>query len=197
MSPVRSLDEQGRLRHLLTLEGLPKRTILEILDTAESFVSVGEREIKRFRCAAARPWSTCSSNPPRAHAPPSRSRPSACPRMSSTWRWPAPAPARAKRCSTPFATSRPCTPTCLCAPRPGRRGRPDLPATCNPGSFDQRRRWRPCASRPGAARRLHHPAATRAISPNGRSPSPPTSHSRVARSLIRRAHSFRYAGHSA
>ncbi|MEK6770365.1 MAG: aspartate carbamoyltransferase catalytic subunit, partial [Pseudomonadota bacterium] len=47
MSPVRSLDEQGRLRHLLTLEGLPKRTILEILDTAESFVSVGEREIKK------------------------------------------------------------------------------------------------------------------------------------------------------
>ncbi len=47
MSPVRSLDEHGRLRHLLTLEGLPKRTILEILDTAESFVSVGEREIKK------------------------------------------------------------------------------------------------------------------------------------------------------
>ncbi len=40
-------DAQGRLRHLLTAEGLSGQTILEILDTAESFVSVGEREIKK------------------------------------------------------------------------------------------------------------------------------------------------------
>ena len=41
-------DGQGRLRHLLTTEGLPRQTILEILNTAESFVSVGEREIKKL-----------------------------------------------------------------------------------------------------------------------------------------------------
>ncbi len=41
------LDAQGRLRHLLTLEGLSRRTLLEILDTAESFIAVGEREIKK------------------------------------------------------------------------------------------------------------------------------------------------------
>ncbi len=41
-------DGQGRLRHLLTTEGLPKQTILEILNTAESFISVGEREIKKL-----------------------------------------------------------------------------------------------------------------------------------------------------
>ncbi len=40
-------DSQGRLRHLLTIEGLPRQTLLEVLDTAESFISVGEREIKK------------------------------------------------------------------------------------------------------------------------------------------------------
>lgn len=41
-------DEAGRLRHLLTIEGLSHQTIIEILDTAESFISVGEREIKKI-----------------------------------------------------------------------------------------------------------------------------------------------------
>jgi aspartate carbamoyltransferase catalytic subunit len=40
-------DAQGRLRHLLTLEGLSRQTLLDILDTAESFIAVGEREIKK------------------------------------------------------------------------------------------------------------------------------------------------------
>jgi aspartate carbamoyltransferase catalytic subunit len=41
------IDAGGRLTHLLTLEGLSRKTILEILDTAESFIAVGEREIKK------------------------------------------------------------------------------------------------------------------------------------------------------
>ncbi|MHB8742245.1 MAG: aspartate carbamoyltransferase catalytic subunit [Sulfuricaulis sp.] len=41
-------DETGRLRHLLTIEGLSHNTIVEILDTAESFISMGEREIKKI-----------------------------------------------------------------------------------------------------------------------------------------------------
>ncbi len=40
-------DSQGRLRHFLTTEGLSRQTILEIFDIAESFISVGEREIKK------------------------------------------------------------------------------------------------------------------------------------------------------
>jgi aspartate carbamoyltransferase catalytic subunit len=40
-------DSHGRLHHFLTTEGLDRDTILQILDTAESFVSVGEREIKK------------------------------------------------------------------------------------------------------------------------------------------------------
>jgi len=40
-------DGQGRLKHLLTIEGLPRQTLIDILNTAESFISVGEREIKK------------------------------------------------------------------------------------------------------------------------------------------------------
>ena len=47
MTESLQFDAQGRLRHLLTLEGLSRRTLLEILDTAESFIAVGEREIKK------------------------------------------------------------------------------------------------------------------------------------------------------
>jgi len=41
------LDASGELTHLLTLEGLSRQTLLEILDLAESFIAVGEREIKK------------------------------------------------------------------------------------------------------------------------------------------------------
>jgi len=41
------LTDDGRLRHLLTLDGLPARILTQILDTAESFISVGEREVKK------------------------------------------------------------------------------------------------------------------------------------------------------
>jgi len=40
-------DSEGRLHHLLTVEGLSRETIIQILDTAESFISLGEREIKK------------------------------------------------------------------------------------------------------------------------------------------------------
>lgn len=41
------LDKDGRLRHLLSIEGLPKNILNQILDTAESFVGVAEREVKK------------------------------------------------------------------------------------------------------------------------------------------------------
>lgn len=37
----------NRLHHLLSIDGLNKETILEILDTAETFISVAERQIKK------------------------------------------------------------------------------------------------------------------------------------------------------
>ncbi|MGZ5035960.1 MAG: aspartate carbamoyltransferase catalytic subunit [Usitatibacter sp.] len=41
------LGPDGRLRHLLTTEGLPAEMLRHILDTADQFVSVGEREVKK------------------------------------------------------------------------------------------------------------------------------------------------------
>ena len=45
--PDIQFDGHGRLRHFLTIEGLKRDTILQILDLAESFITVGEREIKK------------------------------------------------------------------------------------------------------------------------------------------------------
>jgi len=41
------LGPDGQLRHLLSIEGLPKEILLQILDTARPFVSVTEREVKK------------------------------------------------------------------------------------------------------------------------------------------------------
>ncbi len=41
------LNQDGGLRHLLTLDGLPRAILTQILDTAESFMDVGEREVKK------------------------------------------------------------------------------------------------------------------------------------------------------
>ena len=41
------LNKDGKLKHLLTIEGLPQAILQQILDTAESFVGVAEREVKK------------------------------------------------------------------------------------------------------------------------------------------------------
>jgi aspartate carbamoyltransferase catalytic subunit len=41
------INEDGGLTHLLTIEGLPRELVVHILDTAESFISIGEREVKK------------------------------------------------------------------------------------------------------------------------------------------------------
>jgi aspartate carbamoyltransferase catalytic subunit len=41
------LGPDGQLRHLLSIEGLPKEILVQILDTARPFVSVTEREVKK------------------------------------------------------------------------------------------------------------------------------------------------------
>jgi aspartate carbamoyltransferase catalytic subunit len=40
-------SENGNLKHFLTINGLPRQTLLNILDTAESFINFGQREIKK------------------------------------------------------------------------------------------------------------------------------------------------------
>ena len=42
------IDVSGTLRHFLTTEGIGRDTLIEILDLAESFISVGERRIKKI-----------------------------------------------------------------------------------------------------------------------------------------------------
>lgn len=41
------LNDQGRLRHFLSLDGLPRSMLTEILDTADSFLEVGARAVKK------------------------------------------------------------------------------------------------------------------------------------------------------
>ena len=41
------IDNKGRLRHFLTIEGLKRDLLTEILDTAESFSSVAEQTVKK------------------------------------------------------------------------------------------------------------------------------------------------------
>ncbi len=41
------MNGNGELQHLLSIEGLPREILLKILDTAESFVGVTERDIKK------------------------------------------------------------------------------------------------------------------------------------------------------
>ncbi|MEQ6329674.1 aspartate carbamoyltransferase catalytic subunit [Pseudomonas chengduensis] len=41
------LNNQGQLRHFLSLDGLPRELLTEILDTADSFLEVGARAVKK------------------------------------------------------------------------------------------------------------------------------------------------------
>ena len=45
------VDANGRLKHFLSIEGLPRELLLDILDTAESFAGVGERAVKKVPLA--------------------------------------------------------------------------------------------------------------------------------------------------
>ena len=47
MSSNPQLNKSGQLQHLLTTEGLPAALLLKILDTAEPFVGVTERDVKK------------------------------------------------------------------------------------------------------------------------------------------------------
>ncbi|MDO9371882.1 MAG: aspartate carbamoyltransferase catalytic subunit [Gammaproteobacteria bacterium] len=47
MSNNIQIDNSGRLRHFLTIEGLNRALLTEILDTAESFAAVGEQTVKK------------------------------------------------------------------------------------------------------------------------------------------------------
>ena len=41
------LDDQGRLRHFIAIEGLPRSLLVQILDNAERFAPMGDRSVKK------------------------------------------------------------------------------------------------------------------------------------------------------
>jgi len=47
MSSNPQLNKNGKLKHLLSIEGLPADILRQILDTAESFVGMAQREVKK------------------------------------------------------------------------------------------------------------------------------------------------------
>ena len=47
MSANPQLNRHGELRHLLSIEGLPRDVLTHIMDTAQGFMSFGEREVKK------------------------------------------------------------------------------------------------------------------------------------------------------
>lgn len=47
MSQSTQLTDTGQLKHFLSIDGLSKALLTEILDTAESFIEVGERKIRK------------------------------------------------------------------------------------------------------------------------------------------------------
>ena len=40
------LNQEGELHHLLAIEGLPREVVERILNTADSFINIAEREVK-------------------------------------------------------------------------------------------------------------------------------------------------------
>ena len=73
------LNDNGDLHHLLAIEGLPKRIIERILDTAESFVGINEREVKVVPLLRGKSiFNIFFENSTRNNALPSKSPPSAC-----------------------------------------------------------------------------------------------------------------------
>lgn len=47
------LNDQGQLRHYLSIDGLSRELLTELLDTADSFLEVGARSVKKSRYCAA------------------------------------------------------------------------------------------------------------------------------------------------
>jgi aspartate carbamoyltransferase catalytic subunit len=47
MPPEMQLTKDGGLRHFLTIEGLPRELLLQILDTAESFAGINDQGVKK------------------------------------------------------------------------------------------------------------------------------------------------------
>jgi len=48
------INSEGKLKHFLSIDGLPRSLLTEILDVAESFVGVNDLQIKKCHYYVAR-----------------------------------------------------------------------------------------------------------------------------------------------
>lgn len=77
------LDKNRVLQHLLTTEGLPAPILQQILDTAETFMGVTERDVKKVPLLRGKSVFNLFLNRAPEPAPPLRLPQNACPQMSS------------------------------------------------------------------------------------------------------------------
>ncbi len=90
------LDSDGRLRHLLTLEGVPRTTLLQLLDRAGQIRDAAVGRVGKRSVLAGTAVCTLFFEPPRARAVPSIWRRSDWVRTCSISMPPPHPPARAK-----------------------------------------------------------------------------------------------------
>ena len=72
------LNEQGQLCHFLSLDGLPRELLTELLDTADSFLEVGARAVKKVPLLRGKTVCNVFFENSTTPAPHSKWRPSAC-----------------------------------------------------------------------------------------------------------------------
>ena len=72
------LNKHGELMHLLSIEGLPRAVLHQILDTAGTFLSVNDREVKKVPLLRGKSVFNLFFETARALARRSRSLPSGC-----------------------------------------------------------------------------------------------------------------------
>ncbi len=112
------LNDKGELQHLLTIEGLPREILTQILDTADRFVGVTEREVKKVPLLRGKSvfnlfFETSTRTRTTFEIAAKRLSADVINLNISTSSRP-----RARRCSTRWTTCRRCTPTCSwCATR--------------------------------------------------------------------------------
>ena len=106
------LNGDGTLQHLLTVEGLPREVLLQILDTAASFMGVAEREVKKVPLLRGKSVFNLFFEPS------TRTRTTfeiAAKRLSAdviNLNIAVSSSTKGRRCSIPWTISRRCTPTC-------------------------------------------------------------------------------------
>jgi pyrimidine operon attenuation protein/uracil phosphoribosyltransferase len=106
------LNAHGELIHLLSIEGLPRAVVTQILDTASTFLSVNDRDVKKVPLLRGKSvFNLFFENSTRTRTTFEIAAKRLSP-TSSTSTSPRAAPARAKACSTPSPTCRRCRPTC-------------------------------------------------------------------------------------